>query len=111
MDSGGTRVARNAGSDPAQRLRASNRRTASILASIAAVFFAGIIAMRWMGGGTVGIGIMSMAVLLFLVVAIGRNLRSTDASARRSPAPKGASARESAGPTGDGQQQGEEGRR
>ncbi len=76
MDSGGTRVARDAGSDPAQRLRASNRRTAWILASIAAVFFAGIIGARWMGGGAVGIGVMSTVVLLFLVVAIGRNLRS-----------------------------------
>jgi hypothetical protein len=76
MDSGGKRVTRGAGSDPAQRLRASNRKTALVLASIAAVFFAGIIATRWMGGGAVGIGIMSTVVLLFLVVAIGRNLRT-----------------------------------
>ena len=69
MDSGAARVTSDAGSDSAQRLRASNRRTALILASIAAVFFAGIIATRW-------IGIMSTFVLLFLVVAIGRNLRS-----------------------------------
>jgi len=60
----------------AGRLRASNRKTALVLASIAAVFFAGIIATRWMGGEAVGIGIMSTVVLLFLVVAIGRNLRS-----------------------------------
>ena len=64
--------------DAAQRLRASNRRVAWTLASIAAVFFAGIIATRWMGGGTAGIGTMGAAVLLFLVVAIGRNLRRTD---------------------------------
>lgn len=94
MDSGATRVTRDAGADPAQRLRASNRRTASILASIAAVFFAGIIATRWMGGEVVGIGIMSALVMLFLVVAIGRNLRSTDERAGRSPGAKGASARD-----------------
>ena len=64
--------------DAAQRVRASNRRVAWTLASIAAVFFAGIIATRWVGGGTIGIGVMGTAVLLFLVVAIGRNLRSTD---------------------------------
>ena len=75
MASGGTRVARGAESDLEQRLRASNRRTAWVLAAIAAIFFAGIIATRWMGGGAVGIGIMSIVVLLFLVVAIGRNLR------------------------------------
>jgi len=64
--------------DAAQRVRASNRRVAWTLASIAAVFFAGIIATRWLGGGTIGIGVMGTVVLLFLVVAIGRNLRSTD---------------------------------
>ena len=76
MDSSGTRVSRGAGPDPAQRLRAANRRTAFVLASIAAVFFAGIIATRWVGGEALGIGIMSTVALLFLVVAIGRNLRS-----------------------------------
>jgi len=75
MNSTGTRVARGAEPDLAQRLRASNRRTAWVLAAIAAVFFTGIIATRWMGGGALGIGIMSIVVLLFLVVAIGRNLR------------------------------------
>jgi len=76
MAAHGTHVAGGAGSDPAQRLRASNRRTALVLASIAAIFFAGIIATRWMGGEAVGIVVMSAVVLLFLVVAIGRNLRS-----------------------------------
>ena len=102
MDSGGTQVAGGAGSDPAQRLRASNRRTALVLASIA-----GIIATRWMGGEAVGIGIMSAVVLLFLVVAIGRNLRSTDERAGQSPGPEGASARESARPTHDRQRHGD----
>ena len=61
--------------DPARRLRASNRRTALTLASIAAVFFFGAIASKFMGGPTTGIGVVGAAVLLYLVVAIGRNLR------------------------------------
>ena len=83
--------------DVAQRLRASNRRVAWTLASIAAVFFAGIIATRWMGGGTAGIGAMGAAVLLFLVIAIGRNLRRSDeragGSADRNEAAASAEAR------------------
>ena len=67
-----------------QRLRASNRRVAWTLSSIAIVFFAGIIATRWLGGGTIGIGVMGTAVLLFLVIAIGRNLRRTDERSDRS---------------------------
>jgi hypothetical protein len=61
--------------DAAARLRASNRRTALTLASIAAMFFVGIIASKFMGGTTTGIGVVGAAVLLYLVVAIGRNLR------------------------------------
>jgi small neutral amino acid transporter SnatA (MarC family) len=60
----------------ARRRKAANRRTAFALASIAAVFFAGIIATRFIGEPTTGIGIMGGAVLLFLVFAIGRNLIS-----------------------------------
>jgi hypothetical protein len=60
--------------DPAARLRASNRTTALVLASIAVVFFVGIIATKFMGG-PMGISVVGAAVLLFLVVAIGRNLR------------------------------------
>jgi hypothetical protein len=76
MVSDGTRAIPGPAIDAAQRLRASNRRTAWILSSIAAGFFAGIIATKWMGGEAVGIGIMGTIVLLFLIVAIGRNLRS-----------------------------------
>jgi len=61
--------------DADARLKASNRTTALVLASIAVVFFVGIIATRFMGGPATGIGIVGAAVLLFLVVAIGRNLR------------------------------------
>ena len=77
MDSDATRPATSAPSvDAPQRLRTSNRRTALVLSSIAAIFFAGIIATRWMGGQMTGIGVIGAAVLLFLIVAIGRNLRS-----------------------------------
>ena len=59
----------------ATRLRTSNRRTALVLAAIAVIFFVGVIATKFMGGPILGIGILGSAVLLFLVVAIGRNLR------------------------------------
>ena len=59
----------------AARLRASNRKTALVLAAIALIFFVGIIATKFMGGQKMGIGILGSAVLLFLIVAIGRNLR------------------------------------
>jgi hypothetical protein len=62
--------------DTAASLRKANRTTALVLLSIAAVFFVGIIATKFMGGPATGIGVMGTVVLLFLVVAIGRNLRS-----------------------------------
>ncbi len=77
--------------DGAQRQRASNRRIAWTLSSIAAVFFAGIIATRWVGGGTVGIAVLGAAIMLFLVIAIGRNLFGADQ--RDGPDANGASAR------------------
>jgi len=61
--------------NPADRLRASNRRTAFVLAAIAATFFVGIIGSKFLGGAATGIGVLGSAVLLYLVVAIGRNLR------------------------------------
>jgi uncharacterized membrane protein len=57
------------------RLRAANLRTAWVLASIAAVFFVGIIASKFLGTPATSISVIGGAVLLFLVVAIGRNLR------------------------------------
>jgi hypothetical protein len=60
---------------PAKKLRASNLRTAAILLSIALTFFVGVIAAKWMGTPQVSIGVLGSAVLLFLLVAIGRNLR------------------------------------
>jgi hypothetical protein len=64
------------GPDAAARLRSANRKTALVLLTIAFVFFAGIIATKFMGGPATGIGVVGSAVLLFLVVAIGRNLRN-----------------------------------
>jgi len=61
----------------AARLRASNRRTALTLASIAMLFFFGIIASRFMGG-VAGLGVVGAGALLYLAVAIGRNLRDTE---------------------------------
>ena len=60
--------------DAAARLESRNRKTALVLLSIAAIFFVGIIATQFMGGPATGIGVMGSVVLLFLVVAIGRNL-------------------------------------
>ena len=59
----------------ASRFRASNRRTALVLAAIAATFFVGIIGSRFIGGQDTGIAVLGIAVLLYLVAAIGRNLR------------------------------------
>jgi hypothetical protein len=61
--------------DVAARRKAANLRTALILLSIALVFFFGIIASKWMGDPATSISVMGAAVLLYLVVAIGRNLR------------------------------------
>ena len=60
--------------DPA-RLRSANVRTAIVLASIAAVFFVGIVVAKFIGDASTGMTVLGAAVLLFLVVAIGRNLR------------------------------------
>jgi hypothetical protein len=61
--------------DSAGRQRAANRRTAAVLFAIVAVFFAGFIASRFMADFATGMTVIGIAVLLFLVVAIGRNLR------------------------------------
>ncbi len=61
--------------DPIARARSRNAGTAAILASIALVFFAGVIASRWFGGYDVGLTVVGGAVFLYLLLAIGRNLR------------------------------------
>ena len=58
-----------------ERVRRANVRTALALLSIALVFFVGVIASRFIGGEDTGIAVLGTAVLLFLALAIGRNLR------------------------------------
>ena len=55
--------------------RVANLRTAAILGSIAVVFFGGIVAAQYTGGTTVGIVVFGFAIVGFLAVAVGRNLR------------------------------------
>ncbi|HVO90924.1 MAG TPA: cytochrome oxidase small assembly protein [Casimicrobiaceae bacterium] len=57
-------------------LAARNKRTAVILASIALVFFVGIIAAQALATPTVTIAVLGGAILLFLALAIGRHLRN-----------------------------------
>ena len=59
--------------DLIEQRRASNRRTAWILASIAATFFVGVIAAHMIGSG-VAVDAIGLAALLFIAVAIGRHL-------------------------------------
>jgi len=56
-------------------LRAANKRTALALASIALVFFLGIVFAKWMGDGDSGMTVLGVAVLLFLVFAVVRSIR------------------------------------
>ncbi|MCC6379822.1 MAG: hypothetical protein IT519_13490 [Burkholderiales bacterium] len=58
--------------DPARR--AGIRRTAWILASIAAVFFVGVFASRLLGDASLGMTVIGAAVFLFLLLGIGRHL-------------------------------------
>ncbi len=57
------------------KARNANVRTALILASIAVVFFFGIIFARYIGDASTGMTVIGFAILLFLVVTIGRNVR------------------------------------
>ena len=54
--------------------RAGIRRTAWILASIAAVFFVGVFASRLLGDASLGMTVIGAAVFLFLLLGIGRHL-------------------------------------
>ncbi|CAG0965329.1 hypothetical protein BURK1_00935 [Burkholderiales bacterium] len=55
-------------------VRASIRRTALVLASIALVFFGGVLASRLFGDQSIGMTVVGAAVFLFLVLGIGRHL-------------------------------------
>jgi putative effector of murein hydrolase LrgA (UPF0299 family) len=57
------------------RQKAANLRTALAFATIAGVFFVGIIVAHALGGPLTGVAVMGAAVLLFLAFAIGRSLR------------------------------------
>jgi cell shape-determining protein MreD len=50
-------------------------RTALVLISIAVAFFAGVILAQYSGAPSVGIAVLGFAILGFLTVAIGRNIR------------------------------------
>ena len=65
-----------AASSDKPNVRGANLRTALILLSIALVFFFGIIFAKYVGDASTGMTVLGAAVLLFLVLAIGRNLIS-----------------------------------
>ena len=58
-----------------ERLKTANRRTGLVLLAIVLVFFFGFILSRFIQSPAVSIGVVGGAVLLYLVVAIGRHLR------------------------------------
>ena len=62
--------------DAVKRIRRASIRTALVLLSIAATFFFGVILSRHMGGYQAGMSVVGFAIFVFLVFAIGRNLRS-----------------------------------
>ena len=55
--------------------RKATVRTGLILASIALVFFVGVIAAHLVGTPLVSVSVIGAAVLLYLVISIGRHLR------------------------------------
>jgi hypothetical protein len=59
----------------AARLRAANLRTGLVFAAIALVFFIGVIGSEYLGGPRAALGVTGTTVLLFLILAIGRNVR------------------------------------
>ena len=61
--------------DDDARLKSANRRTGMLLLAIALLFFFGVIASRFIDSPVVSIGVVGGAVLLYLIVAIGRHLR------------------------------------
>jgi quinol-cytochrome oxidoreductase complex cytochrome b subunit len=59
----------------ATRLRSTNVRTGLTVLAIAVLFFVGVIAAQVFGDAMIGMSVVGVAVLVFLVFAIGRNLR------------------------------------
>ena len=64
-----------AGSPDKAGVRSSNVRTALALLSIALVFFFGVIFAKFVGDAPTGMTVIGFAVLLFLMVTIGRSIR------------------------------------
>jgi len=64
-----------AASSGKSNVRSANVRTALILLSIALVFFFGIIFAKFVGDASTGMTVIGFAILLFLVVTIGRSVR------------------------------------
>ena len=62
------------GRDDAARQRAAVRRTGLLLLAIALLFFFGVIASRFIDSPVVSIAVVGGAMLLYLLVAIGRHL-------------------------------------
>ena len=60
------------------RLRKSNIRTALVFLSVALVFFAGVFVARFVGTTDGALAVLGVAMLVFLVVAVARNLRSRE---------------------------------
>jgi uncharacterized membrane protein YoaK (UPF0700 family) len=63
------------GTPDAVRLRSANVRTGLSVLAIAILFFVGVIAAQVFGDAMIGMAVVGVAVLVFLVFAIGRNLR------------------------------------
>jgi small neutral amino acid transporter SnatA (MarC family) len=59
----------------AERLKTANRRTGLVLLAIALLFFFGVILTHFIESPVVSIAVIGGAVLLYLIVAIGRHLR------------------------------------
>ena len=59
-----------------QPVRRANVRTAAVLASIAAVFFGGIIAAQYTGGTTAGIVAVGLGIVGFLFATLARRGRA-----------------------------------
>ena len=64
-------------SDPSRpaRQRRANLRLGLVLGSIAAVFFAGAIVARYMGGMATGMSVVGLLALVLLVFAVAHNVR------------------------------------
>jgi len=60
---------------PARAQRGTNVRTALVLLSIAAVFFGGVILAQYSGASGAGSGVLGLAIIGGLLVAILRNVR------------------------------------